>query len=47
MTSDGWNGFVYVLGRLINVADGHFGIKPDELRHGTSDAFAWLSTWTA
>jgi hypothetical protein len=27
--------FVYVLGRLINVADGHFGIKPDELRHGT------------
>jgi hypothetical protein len=27
--------FVYVLGRLINVADGHFGIRPDELRHGT------------
>lgn len=27
--------FVYVLGRLVNVADGHFGIKPDELRHGT------------
>ncbi len=27
--------FVYVLGRLINVADGHFGIQPDELRHGT------------
>lgn len=27
--------FVYVLGRLINVEDGHFGIKPDELRHGT------------
>jgi hypothetical protein len=27
--------FVYVLGRLINVADGHFGIPPDELRHGT------------
>ncbi|MCE9556604.1 MAG: ATP-binding protein [Planctomycetes bacterium] len=27
--------FVYVLGRLINVVDGHFGIKPDELRHGT------------
>jgi hypothetical protein len=27
--------FVYVLGRLINVIDGHFGIKPDELRHGT------------
>lgn len=37
--SDDWgrsNGFfVYVLGRLINVLDGHFGIKPDELRHGT------------
>jgi hypothetical protein len=27
--------FVFVLGRLINVVDGHFGIKPDELRHGT------------
>jgi histidine kinase/DNA gyrase B/HSP90-like ATPase len=27
--------FVYVLGRLINVRDGHFGIPPDELRHGT------------
>lgn len=27
--------FVYVLGRLINVRDGHFGISPDELRHGT------------
>lgn len=27
--------FVYVLGRLINPNDGHFGIKPDELRHGT------------
>jgi len=27
--------FVYVLGRLINVSDGHFGIRPDELRHGT------------
>lgn len=27
--------FVYVLGRLINVMDGHFGIMPDELRHGT------------
>jgi hypothetical protein len=27
--------FVYVLGRLINVQDGHFGIPPDELRHGT------------
>jgi len=37
--SDEWgrsHGFyVYVLGRLINVSDGHFGIKPDELRHGT------------
>jgi len=27
--------FVYVLGRLINVRDGHFGIPPDELRHGS------------
>jgi len=27
--------FVYVFGRLINVDDGHFGISPDELRHGT------------
>jgi hypothetical protein len=27
--------FVYVRGRLINVDDGHFGISPDELRHGT------------
>jgi hypothetical protein len=27
--------FVYVLGRLINVEDGHFSIPPDELRHGT------------
>lgn len=27
--------FVYVHGRLINVEDGHFGISPDELRHGT------------
>jgi hypothetical protein len=27
--------FVYVLGRLVNVEDGHFGISPDELRHGT------------
>ncbi len=27
--------FVYILGRLINVRDGHFGISPDELRHGT------------
>lgn len=27
--------FVYVRGRLVNVRDGHFGISPDELRHGT------------
>ncbi len=27
--------FVYVFGRLINVEDDHFGIPPDELRHGT------------
>lgn len=27
--------FVYVFGRLINMEDGHFGISPDELRHGT------------
>lgn len=27
--------FVYVRGRLVNVDDGHFGISPDELRHGT------------
>jgi hypothetical protein len=27
--------FIYVFGRLINVIDGHFGISPDELRHGT------------
>lgn len=27
--------FVYVFGRLVNVVDGHFGISPDELRHGT------------
>jgi hypothetical protein len=27
--------FMYVLGRLINVEDGHFGIPADELRHGT------------
>lgn len=37
--SDDWGRshgfFVYVLGRLINVLDGHFGIEPDELRHGT------------
>jgi hypothetical protein len=27
--------FVYIRDRLINVEDGHFGISPDELRHGT------------
>ncbi|MEX2142645.1 MAG: ATP-binding protein [Pirellulales bacterium] len=27
--------FVYILGRLISAEDGHFGISPDELRHGT------------
>jgi hypothetical protein len=31
--------FVYVLGRLVNVLDGHFGISPDELRHGTFGRF--------
>jgi hypothetical protein len=31
--------FVYVFGRLINVMDGHFGISPDELRHGTFGRF--------
>lgn len=31
--------FVYVLGRLINVSDGHFGIPPNELRHGTFGRF--------
>ncbi len=31
--------FVYVFDRLINVADGHFGISPDELRHGTFGRF--------
>jgi hypothetical protein len=31
--------FVYVYGRLVNVADGHFGISPDELRHGTFARF--------
>jgi hypothetical protein len=31
--------FVYVRGRLINVSDGHFGIDPDELRHGTFGRF--------
>ena len=27
--------FIYVYGRLLNVHDGHFGISPNELRHGT------------
>ena len=31
--------FVYVYGRLLNVDDGHFGIPPDELRHGTFGRF--------
>ncbi len=31
--------FVYAFGRLLNVADGHFGISPDELRHGTFGRF--------
>jgi len=31
--------FVYIFGRLINVDDGHFGIPPDELRHGTFGRF--------
>ncbi len=31
--------FVYVYERLLNVADGHFGISPDELRHGTFGRF--------
>lgn len=31
--------FVYIYGRLLNVSDGHFGISPDELRHGTFGRF--------
>lgn len=31
--------FVYVFGRLVNVADSHFGIPADELRHGTFGRF--------
>lgn len=31
--------FVYVYDRLLNVADGHFGISPNELRHGTFGRF--------
>ena len=30
---------LYILGRLVNVDDGHFGISPDELRHGTFGRF--------
>lgn len=31
--------FVFVRDRLVNVQDGHFGIPPDELRHGTFGRF--------
>ncbi len=31
--------FIYVYGRLLNVNDGHFGIPPNELRHGTFGRF--------
>ena len=31
--------FVYVRGRLVNVADGHFGIPANDLRHGTFNRF--------
>jgi hypothetical protein len=31
--------FVYIRERLINVVDGHFGIDPNELRHGTFGRF--------
>jgi hypothetical protein len=31
--------FVYIRGRLINPDDGHFGISPNELRHGTFNRF--------
>ena len=31
--------FVYMYGRLLNVDDGHFGISPDKLRHGTFGRF--------
>ncbi|MBV9159866.1 MAG: ATP-binding protein [Candidatus Kaiserbacteria bacterium] len=31
--------FVYIFDRLVNVDDGHFGISPDELRHGTFGRF--------
>ena len=31
--------FVYVRGRLVNEEDGHFGIRPNKLRHGTFSRF--------
>ena len=31
--------FVYVHGRLLNVVDGHFGIAPNEFKHGTFGRF--------
>ena len=31
--------FVYARGRLVNADDGHFGILPNELRHGTFSRF--------
>ena len=31
--------FVFIRGRLINVVDGHFGLNPNELRHGTFGRF--------
>lgn len=41
--SDDWGRssgfFVYTRGRLLNEADGHFGIQPNELRHGTFSRF--------
>lgn len=39
--------FVYVRGRLINVDDGHFGIDPDELRHGTFGRFLLVVNFDA
>ena len=41
--SDDWGRssgfFVYARGRLVNADDGHFGILPNELRHGTFSRF--------
>jgi hypothetical protein len=31
--------FVYVRGRLVNIMDGHFGISPNDLKHGTFNRF--------